>query len=38
MKLMGAIGAMLGPSAVILVATLSLLVGGVYALGAMGYQ
>lgn len=37
-KLMAAVGAILGPSAVISVAMLSMLVGGVYALGAMGYQ
>ena len=37
-RLMAAVGAILGPSAVISVAMLSMLVGGVYALGAMGYQ
>ncbi|UVT20572.1 MAG: prepilin peptidase [Nitrospira sp.] len=37
-KLMAAIGAMLGPSAVLSVVALSMMVGGVYALGAMGYQ
>lgn len=37
-KLMGAIGSMLGPVGVLSVAALSVLMGGVYALGAMGYQ
>ncbi len=37
-KLMAAIGSMLGPSAVLSVVALSMMVGGVYALGAMGYQ
>jgi len=36
--LMAAIGAIVGPSGVLSVAALSVLVGGVYALGAMGYQ
>jgi prepilin peptidase CpaA len=37
-KLMAAIGSMLGPSGTLSVAVLSVLAGGVYALGAMGYQ
>lgn len=37
-KLMAAIGAMLGPSAVLSVVVLTMIVGGVYALGAMAYQ
>ncbi len=37
-KLMAAIGAILGPSGVLSVAALSVLAGGVYALGAMSYQ
>jgi prepilin peptidase CpaA len=37
-KLMAAIGAILGPAGVLSVAVLSVLAGGVYALGAMGYQ
>jgi prepilin peptidase CpaA len=37
-KLMAAIGSMLGPSGALSVAFLSVLVGGLYALGAMGYQ
>lgn len=37
-KLMAAIGSMLGPSGALSVAALSVLAGGVYALGAMAYQ
>jgi prepilin peptidase CpaA len=37
-KLMAAIGAIVGPSGVVSVSVLSVLAGGVYALGAMGYQ
>lgn len=37
-KLMAAIGSMVGPSGVLSVAVLSALTGGLYALGAMGYQ
>lgn len=37
-KLMAAIGSMLGPSGALSVAALSVLAGGIYALGAMGYQ
>lgn len=37
-KLMAAIGAMVGPHGVLSVALLSALAGGLYALGAMGYQ
>lgn len=37
-KLMAAIGAIVGPSGILSVAALSVLMGGVYALGAMGYQ
>jgi prepilin peptidase CpaA len=37
-KLMAAIGSMLGPAGALSVAALSVLAGGLYALGAMGYQ
>jgi len=37
-KLMAAVGSMLGPSGALSVAALSVLAGGLYALGAMGYQ
>ena len=37
-KLMAAVGAMVGPYGVFSVALLSALAGGLYALGAMGYQ
>lgn len=37
-KLMAAIGAILGPVSVLSVAVLSILAGGVYAVGAMSYQ
>jgi prepilin peptidase CpaA len=37
-KLMAAVGAMLGPSGALLSALLAIAVGGVYALGAMCYQ
>lgn len=37
-KLMAAIGSIIGPFGVLSVATLSVLVGGLYALGAMSYQ
>lgn len=37
-KLMAAIGSMLGPSGALSVAVLSVLAGGLYALGAMSYQ
>lgn len=37
-KLMAAIGSLLGPSDVLSVALLSVMAGGVYALSAMGYQ
>jgi prepilin peptidase CpaA len=37
-KLMAAVGAMVGPYGVLSVALLSALAGGLYALGAMGYQ
>ncbi len=37
-KLMAAIGSMLGPSGALSVAALSVLAGGVYALGAMSHQ
>lgn len=37
-KLMAAVGSMLGPFGALSVAALSVLVGGLYALGAMGYQ
>lgn len=37
-KLMAAIGAMVGPHGVLAVALLSALTGGLYALGAMGYH
>ncbi len=37
-KLIAAIGSILGPSGAFSVAVLSVLAGGVYALGAMGYQ
>lgn len=37
-KLMAAVGAMVGPYGVLSVALLSALVGGLYALGAMSYQ
>ena len=38
MKLMGAVGAMVGPYGALIVGLLAILVGGVYALGAMCYQ
>jgi prepilin peptidase CpaA len=37
-KLMAAIGSMVGPSGALSIALLSVLAGGVYALGAMTYQ
>lgn len=37
-KLMAAVGTMVGPYGVLSVALLSALAGGIYALGAMGYQ
>jgi prepilin peptidase CpaA len=37
-KLMAAIGSMLGPSGALSVVALSALAGGVYAIGAMGYE
>ena len=37
-KLMGAVGAMVGPYSALIVSLLTILLGGVYALGAMCYQ